>query len=116
MEVKGSGANVLSRRCVFVRWVNLTKEKFTDLLERGTGSLVILMPVEFSMASSDTLKEWRKLEQHLLNSATSIPVYFTMETPQLTKIYEDVHLAAQQDKNSTAAAGIVSCGATFWIM
>ena len=107
MEVKGSGANVLNRRCVFVRWVDLTRERFTDLIDRGTGSLVILMPLDFSMASSDTMKEWRKLEHHLLNSAINIPVYFTMETLQLTKIYEDVHLAAEQDRNSTAAAGTV---------
>jgi len=107
MEVKGAGANVLNRRCVFLRWVDLTKEKFTDLVERGTGSLVVLMPVDYSMASSEKMKEWRKLEHHLLSSAVNIPVYFTVETPQLAKIYKDIYLAAQQDRNSSAAAGKV---------
>lgn len=105
MEVKGPGANVLNRRCVFLRWIDLTKEKFNELVERGTGSLLILMPVDYAMAGSDKLKEWMKLEEYLLNSGTSIPVYFTIETEELSKIYEDVYHAALRDKNSTAAAG-----------
>ena len=105
MEVKGPDANVLNRRCVFLRWIDLTKEKFTELVERGTGSLLILMPADYTVAGSDKLKEWMKLEQYLLNSGTSIPVYFTIETPELAKIYEDIYHAALRDKNSTAAAG-----------
>ena len=105
MEVKGPDANILSRRCVLLRWVDLTKEKFAELVERGTGSLLILMPADYAMAGSDKLKEWMKLEQYLLNSGTSIPVYFTVETAELFKIYEDVYHAAIRDKNSTAAAG-----------
>ena len=94
MEVKGPDANVLNRRCVFLRWIDLTKEKFTELVERGTGSLLILMPADYTVAGSDKLKEWMKLEQYLLNSGTSIPVYFTIETPELAKIYEDIYHAA----------------------
>lgn len=105
MELKGPDANVLNRRCVLLRWVDLTKEKFTELVERGTGSLLILMPADYTVAGSDKLKEWMKLEQYLLNSGTSIAVYFTIETPELSKIYEDVYYAALRDKNSTAAAG-----------
>ena len=105
MEVKGPDANVLNRRCVLLRWVDLSKEKFTELIERGTGSLLVLMPPDYAMAGSNKLKEWMKLEQYLLSSGTSIPVYFTVETAELTKIYEDVYHAAVQDKNSTAAAG-----------
>lgn len=105
MEVKGPDANVLNRRCVLLRWVDLTKEKFTELVERGTGSLLILMPADYAMAGVDKLKEWMKLEQYLLSSGISIPVYFTIETAELLKIHEDVYHAALRDRNSTAAAG-----------
>ena len=105
MELKGPDANVLNRRCVLLRWVDLTKEKFTELVERGTGSLLILMPADYTVVGADKFKEWMKLEQYLLNSGTSIAVYFTIETAELSKIYEDVHYAALRDRNSTAAAG-----------
>ena len=105
MELKGPDANVLNRRCVLLRWVDLTKEKFTELVERGTGSLLILIPADYTVAGADKLKEWMKLEQYLLNSGTSIAVYFTIETAELSKIYKDVHYAALRDRNSTAAAG-----------
>lgn len=108
MEVKGPDANVLNRRCVLLRWVDLTKEKFTELIERGTGSLLVLIPADYAMTGSNKLKEWMKLEQYLLSSGTSIPIYFTIETAELTKIYDDVFHAALQDKNSTAAAGKIS--------
>ena len=105
MEVKGPDSNVLNRRCVFLRWVDLTKEKFAELVERGTGSLLILMPADYAVAGTDKFKEWMKLEQYLLSSGTSIPVYFTIETAGLSKIYEDVYHTGLRDKNSTAAAG-----------
>lgn len=105
MEVKGPEANVLNRRCVLLRWVDLTRERLSQLVERGTGSLLLLMPADYPVAGADKLKEWMKLEQYLLSTGISIPVYFTTETAELSKIYEDVYHATLRDKNSTAAAG-----------
>lgn len=55
MEAKGEAANMISRRCVVVRWRDLTIEKFQNLIERGAGSILILLP---PMNSSGDNRDW----------------------------------------------------------
>jgi len=56
MEAKGEAASMLSRRCVVVRWRDLTIEKFQNLIERGAGSILILLPP--NNASGGNHVEW----------------------------------------------------------
>ncbi len=44
MEAKGGGAGMLNRKCVVVRWADLTSDKFLDLIHRGAGAILILLP------------------------------------------------------------------------
>ncbi len=55
MEAKGAAANMLSRRCVVVRWRDLSIEKFQNLIERGAGSILVLLP---PMNSSSDENSW----------------------------------------------------------
>ena len=56
MEAKGVDANMLNRRCVFIRWTELSLEKFLNLIERGAGSMVILLPPNMQEVEDDVLK------------------------------------------------------------
>ena len=44
MEARGEGAGMLNRKCVVVQWRNLTSEKFLDLIHRGAGAILVLLP------------------------------------------------------------------------
>jgi hypothetical protein len=56
MEAKGVDASMLNRRCVFIRWTELSLEKFLDLIERGAGAMVILLPPNMQEVEEDVLK------------------------------------------------------------
>lgn len=45
MEAKGEAASMLNRRCVVVRWQDLTLDKFLDLIDRGAGAILVLLPI-----------------------------------------------------------------------
>ena len=44
MEARGERASMLNRKCVLVRWVDLSSERLLDLLHRGAGSVLVLLP------------------------------------------------------------------------
>jgi len=44
MEAKGKANSMLNRKCVVVRWVELSQESLTDLISRGAGSILVLLP------------------------------------------------------------------------
>ena len=48
MEAKGALAGSLGRKCVVVRWADLQIEVLLDLIDRGAGSLLVLLPQNFS--------------------------------------------------------------------
>lgn len=46
MEVRGEVAPILNRKCVVIRWSVLSSEKFLDIIHRGAGAIVVLLPRE----------------------------------------------------------------------
>ena len=48
MEAKGATAGSLGRKCVVVRWADMQMEVLRDLVDRGAGSLLLLLPQNFS--------------------------------------------------------------------
>lgn len=55
MEAKGEGASMLNRRCVVVRWRDLTSQSFQSLIQRGAGAILILLS-HSSQASEEELE------------------------------------------------------------
>ena len=51
MEARSSEASQLHRRCVVVHLRNLTDESFADLVQRGAGALLVIMPVRLDSPS-----------------------------------------------------------------
>ena len=61
MEARGEDASLLNRKCVFVKWGDLSLDKFLDLIQRGAGAMVILLPADMQSVKEDVLKvnnEW----------------------------------------------------------
>ena len=52
MEVRSEVAAVLNRKCIVIRWSALSSEKFLDIIHRGAGAILILLP-----------SEWRGVEE-----------------------------------------------------
>ena len=48
MEVRGEQASMLNRKCVIVRWAELSIEKLLEVVERGAGSILILLPPDIN--------------------------------------------------------------------
>ena len=47
---------MLNRKCVVVRWKDLSLEKFLDLVQRGAGAILVVLPLTNSTAEEDTIK------------------------------------------------------------
>ena len=46
MEMRGEAASMLNRKCVVLKWAELTVTHFLNLVHRGAGALVLLLPPE----------------------------------------------------------------------
>ncbi|XP_065188394.1 BOS complex subunit ncln-like [Sycon ciliatum] len=107
MEARTSSAQQLHRRCVVSHLNNLSIESFRDLIDRGAGSILVIVPPKSSWDGS-AAKEWLELEQHLLTETVSVPVYFAWETPELLALHGDLVSAANGDKSATALDSMLS--------
>lgn len=47
---------MLNRKCVVVRWKDLSLDKFLDLVQRGAGAMLVVLPLTNSTAEEDTMK------------------------------------------------------------
>lgn len=56
MEARGEDASMLNRKCVVVWWKDLSSEKFLDLIQRGAGALLVLLPLTNASVDEETLK------------------------------------------------------------
>lgn len=56
MEAKGSMASALGRKCVVVRWADMHVEAILELVQRGAGSLLMLLPQNFTEVQGEVAK------------------------------------------------------------
>ena len=183
MEVRGEGSSMLNRKCVVVRWVGLTPDRFLNLVHKGAGAILILIPqdwktrgvealgkeeeqvvkvtpvkekvkveeedeeeeeeeegegkenldleeveeeeerAKFINVSNQTfpvacvcvsmkvsvslpppLPQWVEVEEKLMAHEVSIPVYFAVETPELTEIHDKMAASAVSEWSSSVAS------------
>ena len=50
----------LGRKCVLIRWADVTTEMVISLVERGAGSLLLLLPQNFSEVEGERVQVLRK--------------------------------------------------------
>lgn len=106
MEAKGALSTMISRRCVIVKWAELTSETLLDLVNKGAGAVLVLLPRELSTIEDDELQMWRELESHLLSTEIQIPVYFAFEDDQTLEVFNHTRLWAEGERDSSAAASL----------
>ena len=44
MEARSSEAAMLNRKCVLIKWTELTSDLFNELLDRGAGAVLVILP------------------------------------------------------------------------
>lgn len=91
---------------MFVQWSNFSLSKFDDLIERGAGALVIILPVtEEANISMATREEWMQMERELLLRDIIIPIYFMTESEAVLEVMEQLDKDTMAQNGSSALAG-----------
>ncbi|XP_076069366.1 BOS complex subunit NCLN [Oratosquilla oratoria] len=106
VEARTLDASALGRRCVLARLTDLTPAHYHRLISQGASALLVLLPPELKSLSEEQRKLVHDVEAAMLETETSLAVYFTTETEEMTEIYESVRTAANTDSAGSAAAAL----------
>ncbi|XP_064409276.1 BOS complex subunit NCLN-like [Latimeria chalumnae] len=107
-EARTLEAGVLTRRCVIIRLVDLTLERFREALRQSAAAVLILLPHNISATTQDLVQHFMEIEPELLLTETNVPVYFTHEQKDILTIYEESKAASLALQSSSALEVLVS--------
>ncbi|KAJ8374631.1 hypothetical protein SKAU_G00052110 [Synaphobranchus kaupii] len=102
-EARTVEAEVLSRRCVIMRLVEFSYEKYQRALRQSAGAVVIVLPQNMSTMPQDIVQQFMELEPELLATETIVPVYFALEDEELLSIYKQTHTSSSSQGSASAA-------------
>ncbi|XP_055072887.1 BOS complex subunit ncln isoform X2 [Misgurnus anguillicaudatus] len=102
-EARTVEAEVLSRRCVMMRLVEFSYEKYQKALRQSAGAVVIILPQNMSTMPQDIVQQFMELEPELLATETIVPVYFALEDEELLSIYHQTQMSSSSQGDSSAA-------------
>nr|XP_033812525.1 nicalin isoform X1 [Geotrypetes seraphini] len=110
-EARTVEADILSRRCVMMRLLDFSYEKYQKVLRQSAGAVVIILPANMSAVPQDILRQFMEIEPEMVAMETIVPVYFAVEDEELISIYEQT-LAASASQGSSSAAEVLLHTAT----
>nr|XP_020468637.1 nicalin isoform X2 [Monopterus albus] len=110
-EARTVEAEVLSRRCVIMRLVDFSYDKYQKALRQSAGAVVITLPKNMSAMPQDIVQQFMELEPEMLATETVVPVYFAMEDDELLSIYTQT-LTSSSSQGSLSAAEVLLHTAT----
>ncbi|KAM6962851.1 BOS complex subunit ncln [Aplochiton taeniatus] len=110
-EARSVEAEVLSRRCVIMRLVDFSYEKYQKALRQSAGAVVIILPKNMSTMPQDIVQQFMELEPEMLATETIVPVYFALEDDELLSIYTQT-LTSSSPQDSSSAAQVLLHTAT----
>lgn len=102
-EARTVEAEVLSRRCVIMRLLDFSYEKYQKALRQSAGAVVIVLPQNMSTMPQDIVQQFMELEPELLATETIVPVYFALEDDELLSIYKQTHTSSSSQGSASAA-------------
>ncbi|XP_066551210.1 BOS complex subunit ncln isoform X2 [Amia ocellicauda] len=105
-EARTVEAEVLSRRCVIMRLVDFSFEKYQKAIRQSAGAVVIILPQNMSTMPQDIVQQFMEMEPELLATETIVPVYFALEDEELLSIYEQTHISSSSQGSASAAEGM----------
>lgn len=89
LEAKSITTWKTSRHCVITRLKDLTNYRFQDIVQRA-GALVVMLPKDMSMLSTDEKMNIIDLEKIMLSLDVNIPVYFLHWEKELQNIISNI--------------------------
>uniref|UniRef100_A0A8C4DB32 BOS complex subunit NCLN n=1 Tax=Dicentrarchus labrax TaxID=13489 RepID=A0A8C4DB32_DICLA len=85
---------VLNRRCVIMKVMDFTTEKYLEAQRQSAAAIMILLPKNISSVPHDNVQSFMVSESEALLKETLMPVYVVPEDEQLLYMYEEVKQAA----------------------
>ncbi|XP_048832535.1 nicalin-1 isoform X3 [Brienomyrus brachyistius] len=101
-EARTVEAEVLSRRCVIMRLLDFSYERYQKALRQSAGAVVIILPHNMSTMPQDIV-QFMEMEPELLATETIVPVYFALEDEELLSIYEQTLMSSSSQGSASAA-------------
>ncbi|XP_074193655.1 BOS complex subunit NCLN isoform X6 [Rhinolophus sinicus] len=98
-------ADVLSRRCVLMRLLDFSYERYQKALRQSAGAVVIILPRVTAAVPQDVIRQFMEIEPEMLAMETIVPVYFAVEDEALLSIYEQTQAASASQGSASAAEG-----------
>ncbi|MXQ83830.1 hypothetical protein E5288_WYG002463 [Bos mutus] len=102
-EARTIDADVLSRRCVLVRLLDFSYERYQRALRQSAGAVVIILPRTMAAVPQDVIRQFMEIEPEMLAMETIVPVYFAVEDDALLSIYEQTQAASASQGSASAA-------------
>ncbi|XP_023699519.2 BOS complex subunit ncln isoform X1 [Paramormyrops kingsleyae] len=102
-EARTVEAEVLSRRCVIMRLLDFSYERYQKALRQSAGAVVIILPHNMSTMPQDIVQQFMEMEPELLATETIVPVYFALEDDELLSIYEQTLMSSSSQGSASAA-------------
>ncbi|XP_030274969.1 nicalin-1 [Sparus aurata] len=93
-EARSADEPVLTRRCVIMKVLDFTTQKYLEAQRQNAAAVLILLPKNISGVPHDTLQSFMVGESEALLKETLMPVYVAPEDEQLLYMYEEVKQAA----------------------
>uniref|UniRef100_A0A8C2X578 BOS complex subunit NCLN n=1 Tax=Cyclopterus lumpus TaxID=8103 RepID=A0A8C2X578_CYCLU len=85
---------VLTRRCVIMKVLDFTTERYLEAQRQSAAAILILLPGNISAIPHDAVQSFMLSESEVLLKETLMPVYVVPEDEQLLCMYEEVKRAA----------------------
>ncbi|XP_076604691.1 BOS complex subunit ncln [Chaetodon auriga] len=93
-EARSADEPVLTRRCVIMKVLDFTTERYLEAKRQNAAAVLILLPKNISSVPHESVQSFMLSESEALRKETLMPVYVAPEDEQLLYMYEEVKQAA----------------------
>ncbi|XP_066460891.1 BOS complex subunit NCLN-like [Eleutherodactylus coqui] len=101
-ESRTPDAELLTRRCVLMRVTDFSMEKWTRILSQSAAAILILVPAYLPAELTGPEQLFMEREMEILRNETLLPVYFTLEDPDLLEMYRESRAVSLSLTSSSA--------------
>ncbi|XP_075188269.1 BOS complex subunit NCLN-like [Anomaloglossus baeobatrachus] len=101
-ESRTLDAELLTRRCVIMKITDFSMETWSRILSQSAAAILILVPVDLPAELTSPERLFMEGEMAILRNETLLPVYFTLEDPELLEMYEESRAASLSLTSSSA--------------
>ncbi|CDW57918.1 Peptidase M28 domain containing protein [Trichuris trichiura] len=87
------------RRCLLIWWQNLPVDFIPELISSNAVAIIVVIPADLRSLTYEERKSFLEMEQTLISSSTSMPIYIAIDSPLVRKILK---LASRKDAQPRA--------------